>query len=101
MSHIVVGPDGVRLAVQTSGDPASPTVVAVHGYPDDHTVWDGVVADLAVDHRVVTYDVRGAGGSDAPRDRAGYRLDRLTDDLVAVMNPAGKWVFEHKDGRPY
>ncbi|OJY39901.1 MAG: short chain dehydrogenase [Pseudonocardia sp. 73-21] len=82
----MTSPDGVRLAVQTSGDATSPTVVAVHGYPDDHTVWDGVVADLSVDHRVVTYDVRGAGGSDAPRDRAGYRLDRLTDDLVAVLD---------------
>ncbi len=82
----MTSPDGVRLAVQTSGDATAPTVVAVHGYPDDHTVWDGVVADLAVDHRVVTYDVRGAGGSDAPRGRSGYHLDRLTDDLVAVLD---------------
>jgi NAD(P)-dependent dehydrogenase (short-subunit alcohol dehydrogenase family)/pimeloyl-ACP methyl ester carboxylesterase len=82
----VTSPDGVRLAVQTTGDPAAPTVVAVHGYPDDHTVWDGVVADLAVDHHVITYDVRGAGGSEAPRDRSGYRLDHLTEDLVAVLD---------------
>lgn len=82
----MTSPDGVRLAVQTSGDTASPTVVAVHGYPDDHTVWGGVVADLAADHHVVSYDVRGAGGSGAPRDRSGYHLDRLTDDLVAVLD---------------
>ncbi len=77
--------DGIRLAVHERGDRAAPTVVALHGYPDDHRVWDGVAADLAADHRVVTYDVRGAGASDAPATRAGYRLDRLVDDLAAVL----------------
>ncbi|MFC4944115.1 SDR family oxidoreductase [Pseudonocardia sp. GCM10023141] len=78
--------DGLRLAVTEHGDPALPTVVAVHGYPDDHTVWDDVVTALAVDHHVVTYDVRGAGASDAPRHRSGYDLDQLTDDLLAVID---------------
>jgi NAD(P)-dependent dehydrogenase (short-subunit alcohol dehydrogenase family)/pimeloyl-ACP methyl ester carboxylesterase len=88
MSHsgvTVTAPDGVRLAVQDRGG-AGPIVVAVHGYPDDHTVWDGVAADLAADHRVITYDVRGAGASGAPAGRSGYHLDRLTDDLVAVLD---------------
>ncbi|WP_250548816.1 SDR family oxidoreductase [Pseudonocardia sp. H11422] len=82
----VTTPDGLRLAVQEHGDPAAPTVVAVHGYPDDHTVWDGVVAALRATHHVVTYDVRGAGASDAPRTRAGYHVDRLADDLAAVLD---------------
>jgi NAD(P)-dependent dehydrogenase (short-subunit alcohol dehydrogenase family)/pimeloyl-ACP methyl ester carboxylesterase len=82
----VITRDGLRLAVQRNGDPGRPVVVAVHGYPDDHAVWDGVVADLASDHHVVTYDVRGAGASDAPPDRAGYDLDRLADDLATVID---------------
>ena len=86
MSRTVRMSDGVRVAVQERGDRSSPTVVAVHGYPDDHRVWDGVAADLAADHRVVTYDVRGAGASDAPASRAGYRLDRLAADLAAVLD---------------
>lgn len=85
----VVTSDGLRLAVREHGDRSAPTVVAVHGYPDDHTVWDAVVDELATDHHVVTYDVRGAGASDAPRDRAGYRLDRLADDLAAVLDAVG------------
>ena len=78
--------DGVRVAVQERGDRGAPTVVAVHGYPDDHLVWLGVADDLVADHRVVTYDVRGAGASDAPASRAGYRLDRLAADLAAVLD---------------
>ncbi|MEJ3651628.1 SDR family oxidoreductase [Actinomycetes bacterium KLBMP 9759] len=87
MSHTeVIAPDGLRLAVTTAGDPDAPTLVAVHGYPDDHTVWDGLVAELRDRFHVVTYDVRGAGASQAPPDRAGYHLDRLAADLRAVID---------------
>ncbi|SFC91987.1 Pimeloyl-ACP methyl ester carboxylesterase [Nocardioides terrae] len=85
-SRRVLSTDGVALAVYESGDAANPTVVAVHGYPDDHTVWDGVVALLADDFHVVTYDVRGAGQSEAPRKREGYRISQLVDDLAAVLD---------------
>lgn len=78
--------DGTRLAVQESGDPAATTVVAVHGYPDHHSVWDGVVAILAQRFHVVTYDVRGAGGSDKPTARSSYAIERLVEDLSAVVD---------------
>jgi pimeloyl-ACP methyl ester carboxylesterase len=63
------------------------TVVLVHGYPDRQDTWDALVARLPLDRwHVVTYDVRGAGGSDAPAHRSGYRTERLVDDLVAVLD---------------
>lgn len=86
MSVEVIGAGGVRLAVQTHGDPGAPTLVCVHGYPDDHSVWDGVVAQLAERFHVVTYDVRGAGASDTPTGRAAYRVDLLEEDLAAVVD---------------
>ena len=82
----ITSADGLSLATWEHGDPADPTVVLVHGYPDTHRVWDGVVAELAATHHVVTYDVRGAGASEVPRDRAGYDLARLSEDLVAVVD---------------
>jgi pimeloyl-ACP methyl ester carboxylesterase len=67
--------------------PGRPTVVLVHGYPDRQEMWDPVVAALTLSElHVVTYDVRGAGASEAPADRAGYRCERLVDDLVAVLD---------------
>ncbi|MCU1630930.1 MAG: short-chain dehydrogenase/reductase [Pseudonocardia sp.] len=83
---VITTTDGLRLAVQVSGPEGAPVVVAVHGYPDDHTVWDGVVGELAATHRVATYDVRGAGASDAPGERAGYGIERLAADLRAVVD---------------
>jgi pimeloyl-ACP methyl ester carboxylesterase len=60
--------------------------VLVHGYPDDHHVWDGVVARLVDRYHVVTYDVRGAGGSGAPQGRRHYLLPQLEADLQTVVD---------------
>ena len=66
--------------------PGAPHVVLVHGYPDQQDVWDRVVAVLRQSGmHLVTYDVRGAGASDVPADRSGYRTERLVEDLAAVV----------------
>lgn len=36
-------------------------------------------------------------GDRTPGDSATYP----EDDLVAELDPAGSWIFTHKDGRPY
>lgn len=82
----VTGASGVTLSVRTVGDPALPTLVCVHGYPDDSALWDGVAAELGDRFHVVTYDVRGAGASDKPRRRRDYRLDVLEGDFTAVLD---------------
>jgi len=77
--------EGLTLSVwegPASGEP----VLFVHGYPDTHRVWLPVVSRLADRFHCITYDVRGAGDSDAPDTRAEYGLAHLVTDLVAVMD---------------
>ncbi|KNB49064.1 SDR family oxidoreductase [Streptomyces caatingaensis] len=77
----------VELCVAELGDPADPTVVLVHGYPDSKEVWSEVAARLRDRFHVVLYDVRGCGRSTAPRPlRGGFTLERLTDDFLAVVD---------------
>jgi pimeloyl-ACP methyl ester carboxylesterase len=80
----VAGSGGLSIAVFEQGPAGAPTIVLVHGYPDDHHVWDLVVPNLANDFHVVTYDVRGFGESAVPTERAGYRVEHLVADFVAV-----------------
>jgi NAD(P)-dependent dehydrogenase (short-subunit alcohol dehydrogenase family)/pimeloyl-ACP methyl ester carboxylesterase len=78
---------GVDLCVAEMGDARQPTVVLVHGYPDSKEVWSEVAARLADRFHVVLYDVRGHGGSTAPRPlRGGFTLEKLTDDFLAVAD---------------
>lgn len=77
--------DGLNLAVFERGERGRPTVVLVHGYPDSHVVWDRVAEALEDRYHVVSYDVRGAGDSDVPASREGYRLSHLAADLEAVI----------------
>jgi NAD(P)-dependent dehydrogenase (short-subunit alcohol dehydrogenase family)/pimeloyl-ACP methyl ester carboxylesterase len=76
--------DGLRLSVRERGDAGLPTVLLVHGYPDNSSVWDGVVDVLAQRFHVVRFDVRGTGASEAPGGRDGYLLDHLAADIAAV-----------------
>ena len=82
----IISSDGVRLAAYESGPLDAPTVLAVHGYPDNHALWDEFVALLESDFHVVTYDVRGAGASDKPSGRSAYRMRQLVDDMLAVLD---------------
>ena len=84
-----VNSTGLSLAVRehSAPGPGRPTVVLVHGYPDQQETWDDLVAALPADElHVVTYDVRGAGASDVPPRTVDYRTERLVDDLVAVLD---------------
>jgi pimeloyl-ACP methyl ester carboxylesterase len=82
----VTATDGLELAVYEAGDPNAATIVAIHGYPDNASVWNGVVDLLRERFHVVSYDVRGAGQSAAPASRAGYRLDQLEADFTCVID---------------
>lgn len=76
----------IELAVRCWDQPDRPTLVLVHGYPDNQGVWRAVVEQLIPHYRVLTYDVRGAGASDIPRHRRDYQLAQLSADLVAVTD---------------
>lgn len=78
--------DGLNLEVKAAGPEGAPVVLCVHGYPDNQRLWEPVAERLARRYRVVSYDVRGAGASEAPNRREAYRLDQLAADLAAVVD---------------
>ena len=89
---VITASDGVTLAVHryTEIDPQRPTILAIHGYPDNHHAWDGVAEELSQRYpgrfNVVAYDVRGAGESACPATRSGYRFPQLVSDIGAVID---------------
>jgi NAD(P)-dependent dehydrogenase (short-subunit alcohol dehydrogenase family)/pimeloyl-ACP methyl ester carboxylesterase len=82
----VVSRAGAELFVSEHGDPANPTVVLVHGWPDTHSMWDELVAELSGHLHTVGYDVRGMGRSLAPQGADAFLLSELALDLGAVID---------------
>jgi pimeloyl-ACP methyl ester carboxylesterase len=82
--HPVTRPDGVQLNVEERGEgPLVVLAVQFFGFP---LVFEDLITDLAQDHRVVTYDIRGCGGS----TRQGpYDMATDAEDLGAVVEKAG------------
>lgn len=87
----VTASDGLALSVHTytDVDPQRPTVLAIHGYPDNHHLWDGVAEHLAGRYNFVAYDVRGAGESARPARRSDYRFAQLISDIGTVIDSIG------------
>ena len=80
--------DGTRIAYTVTGAPDGPPVLLVHGSLLSHQIWRtfGYVRALRETYRVILVDQRGHGRSDAPRSEGAYRMDRVTADLVAVLD---------------
>lgn len=60
-----------------------PLVALSHALGCDHTMWDGVAAQLSRHYTVLRYDHRGHGRSDVPP--GPYSIDMLADDAAGLI----------------
>ena len=78
---------GAVLAVAERGDPAAPAVVVAHGVGSTGEFaarcWAGCVE---AGYRLVTYDLRGHGGSTPSDDPADHAIATHARDLVALAD---------------
>ena len=80
--------DGTRLAVGEAGRADGPPIVFIHGYCLSKEVWLRQWQDsvLPAQYRLVFFDLRGHGDSDAPPNSETYVDGKLwADDLKAVF----------------
>ena len=85
--------DGVRLAVYDWGDKYDPVpIVLYHGFAasaKSNWVAPGIVRALAEARRVVAFDARGHGASDAPVTAESYLRARLAQDVIELADALG------------
>ena len=78
--------DGVRVFWERYGD-GDPTILLLPTWTLLHSrVWKAQIAYLARHFRVVTFDPRGNGKSDRPRDPALYAESEFAADALSVMD---------------
>jgi 3-oxoadipate enol-lactonase len=62
-------------------------VIFIHGFPFSSEMWKEQASALAASFRVITYDIRGHGKSDAGDGQ--YSIDLFADDLLALIDLTG------------
>lgn len=62
-----------------------PTIVLMHGFPDNQHLYDRVAPELAQHYRTITFDFVGWGSSSTPLSEDAYSFDAQRRDLEAVL----------------
>jgi pimeloyl-ACP methyl ester carboxylesterase len=86
-TNTVRGGGGLRLHVREWGKPDGPPILFIHGWSQNHLCWARQYESaLADEFRLVAYDLRGHGMSEAPLEIEHYTEDRLwADDVAAIV----------------
>ena len=77
--------NGISIHYVVEGQ--GPWMVMSHSLACNVSMWDEQAAVLARSYRVLRFDTRGHGASDAPA--GAYTLDLLSDDLIGLMDSVG------------
>ena len=79
--------NGIAMNYALEGPAAAPVVTLSHSLATTLHMWDAQVPALAGRYRVLRYDTRGHGGTEAPG--GAYSLELLAEDVRALLRALG------------
>jgi pimeloyl-ACP methyl ester carboxylesterase len=79
--------NGIRIHYRIDGREGTPWVTFITGIANDTTMWDGQMAALAEDFRLLRDDSRGHGGTQATA--VDYSFDLLMGDVLGLWDALG------------
>jgi 3-oxoadipate enol-lactonase len=82
-----IGVNGINVHYTLDGPANAPVVTLSHSLATDLSMWEPQMNALTARYRVLRYDTRGHGGTDAPA--GAYSLGQLADDARAMLEGLG------------
>jgi 3-oxoadipate enol-lactonase len=82
-----VNVNGINVNYTLEGPANAPVVTLSHSLATDLSMWEPQMKALTARYRVLRYDTRGHGGTDAPS--GAYSLAQLADDARAMLRALG------------
>ena len=76
--------NGITFNYEIEGPDGAPFIMFSNSLATDLTMWDPQAADFKGTYRILRYDQRGHGGTDAPAGR--YTYPQLVADALALLN---------------
>jgi pimeloyl-ACP methyl ester carboxylesterase len=93
--------DGIRMFYREAGDPMSPVVLLLHGFPASSFMFRELIPRLANDYRVIAPDLPGFGFTVVPSERNYvYSFDAVAKTIDAFtqtlkLNRYAIYVFDY------
>jgi|SRR5689334_177495 3-oxoadipate enol-lactonase len=82
-----IAANGINVNYTLDGPANAPVVTLSHSLATDLSMWDPQMPALTARYRVLRYDTRGHGGTDAPA--GAYTLAQLAEDARAMLKALG------------
>jgi pimeloyl-ACP methyl ester carboxylesterase len=79
---------GIRLHLRDTGPKQAPAIIMLHGFGSSLHTWEPWARALERDHRVIRFDLPGAGLS-SPDPTGDYTDARTIEILIALMDRLG------------
>jgi len=76
--------NGIEIHYEIHGKEGAPWLVLSHSLACSGRMWDPQVEAFKERYRILNYDMRGHGDTEAPKE--AYTLDMLADDVLGLMH---------------
>lgn len=83
-NNIKMAINDITVSYNDSGPDNAKAIIFIHGFPFNKSMWDKQAAALKGNYRVIAYDVRGHGNTDAADGI--FSIDLFVDDLINLMD---------------
>lgn len=71
------------LKIYKKGNKLAQSIIFIHGFPYDNTIWDAQMEHFSKQFYCIAYDIRGLG--DSPIGDGQYTMESFVDDLETLI----------------
>ncbi len=75
--------NGAEIEISKAGNKDNKSIVFIHGFPFDFTMWNYVIESLKLDFYCISYNIRGFGKSSGGNGQ--FTMEMFVDDLETII----------------
>ena len=83
-SNVEMIVNNLTVSYTHEGSVEASVIIFIHGFPLNKSMWDSQIEALKDEYRVIAYDIRGYGDSDAGLE--DFSMGLFANDLIAFMD---------------
>lgn len=83
-ANLEIRVNNLSISYLDEGPLIAPAIIFLHGFPFNKSMWSNQIETFKDHFRVIAYDVRGHGDSEAGTEN--FSIEKFTDDLLALTD---------------